>query len=85
MYLDNRETFEVVDALLVGLMHLMGMDIILLSPNGGNNIELVIDKQFINTVQLEEFVQELPLLESGTSSERGAKKSLLHRLFSSLK
>ena len=84
MYLDNRETFEVVDALLIGLIHLMGMDIILLSPNGGNNIELVIDKQFINTVQLEEFVQELPLVESETS-EKGVRKSLFHRLFSSLK
>ena len=81
-YLNSRETFDVVDALLVGLLHLMGLDIIILSPNGGNNIELSIAKQFINTVQLEEFVQDLPLDETAAVDKGNGKKSLLQRLFS---
>ena len=81
-YLNSRETFEAVDALLVGLLHLMGLDIIILSPNGGNNIELSIAKQFINTVQLEEFVQDLPLDETAAVDKGNGKKSLLQRLFS---
>lgn len=81
-YLNSREIFEAVDALLVGLLHLMGLDIIILSPNGGNNIELSIAKQFINTVQLEEFVQDLPLDETAAVDRGNGKKSLLQRLFS---
>lgn len=80
-YFNNREVFDPVDALLVAFFHLMGMDIVILSPNGGNNIELVIDKAFVNFIQLQEYVQDLPLPTHNVGSGN-TKKSLLQRLFS---
>ncbi len=61
MYVNSRETFNQDDGMLLGLLRTMGMDIILLSPNGANNMEIVISDKFINAIKLEEFVYDLPL------------------------
>ena len=61
MYVNSREPFNQDDAMLIGLFKTMGIDILLLSPNSANNLELVISEKFINTIQLEEFVHDLPL------------------------
>ena len=61
MYLNSRDPIQTDDALLLGLLRMIGLDIIILSPNGANNIELVINEKFINQIKLEEFVYDLPL------------------------
>ena len=61
LYLNGRDTFHTDDAMLLGLLRTMGSDIIILSPNGANNIELVISDKFINQIKLEEFVYDLSL------------------------
>jgi len=61
MYVNSREPFNQDDAMLLGLLRTIGIDVILLSPNGANNIELVISEKFINPIKLDEFVYDLPL------------------------
>lgn len=61
MYVNSRDTFNQDDAMLLGLLRMMGLDVLLLSPNGANNIELVISDKFINQIKLDEFVYDLPL------------------------
>ena len=61
IYLNSRDTFNTDDAMLLGLLRAMGLDFVLLSPNGANNIELVISDKLINHIKLEEFVYDLPL------------------------
>lgn len=61
MYVNSRDTFNQDDAMLLGLLRMMGLDVLLLSPNGANNIELVISEKFINQIKLDEFVYDLPL------------------------
>lgn len=60
LYLNKASTFHTDDAMLLGLLHIMGFDIIILSPNGANTIELVISEKFINPIKLEAFVDDLP-------------------------
>lgn len=79
-YLNGRDIFALHDGLLLGLFHLMGFDIIIFSPNGANNVELVIEEEFINTIRLEEFVQDLPIQTAPQHAEQ--KKSLFQRIFS---
>ncbi len=74
IYLNSRDTFSTEDTMLLGLLRTIGLDIIIFSPNGANNIELVISSKFINQIKLDEFVYDLPL--------RSAKKgSLFSKLF----
>ena len=74
IYLNSRDTFGTDDAMLLGLLRTIGLDIIILSPNGANNIELVVSDKFINQIKLDEFVYDLPL--------KSAKKgSLFSKLF----
>ena len=61
MYVNSRDTFNQDDAMLLGLLRMMGLDVLLLSPNGANNLELVISDKFINQIKLDEFVYDLPL------------------------
>lgn len=61
MYVNSRDTFNQDDAMLLGLLRMMGLDVILLSPNGANNLELVISDKFINQIKLDEFIYDLPL------------------------
>lgn len=61
LYVNSRDTFNQDDAMLLGLLRMMGLDVILLSPNGANNLELVISDKFINQIKLDEFVYDLPL------------------------
>jgi len=61
IYVNSRDTFNQDDAMLLGLLRTMGLDVILLSPNGANNMELVISEKFINQIKLDEFVYDLPL------------------------
>ena len=65
LYVNSREAFNQDDAMLLGLLRAIGIDIILLSPNGANNIELVISDKFINPIKLDEFVYDLPLKAPG--------------------
>ena len=65
LYVNSREAFNQDDAMLLGLLRAIGIDIILLSPNGANNIELVISDKFINPIKLDEFVYDLPLKTPG--------------------
>lgn len=60
-YINSRDTFNQDDAMMLGLLHAIGIDVLLLVPNGANNIELVISDKFINQIKLDEFVYDLPL------------------------
>lgn len=77
-YLNGRQIFEKDDALLLGFLNRAGFDLVILSPNGANNIELVIEESFVNVIKLEEFVQDLPLKKQ---SKAEGKKTLLQRIF----
>ncbi|MEE1072155.1 MAG: YceG family protein [Cellulosilyticum sp.] len=77
MYINSREPFNQDDAMLLGLMRIIGMDVILLSPNGANNLELVISEKFINSIKLDEFVHDLPL----KTPSKNKKESFFSRLF----
>lgn len=61
IYLNSRESFNEDDAMMLGLLRNIGLDILLLSPNGANNIELVISDKFINQIKLDELAYDLPL------------------------
>lgn len=76
MYVNSREPFNQDDAMLLGLMRTIGIDVILLSPNGANNIELVISEKFINSIKLDEFIYDLPLK---SPSKKGSFFSKLFR------
>lgn len=76
-YVNSREPFHQDDALLIGLLRSIGLDIILLSPNGANNIELIISDKFINQIKLEEFVYDLEL----KAPSRSKKGSFFSKLF----
>ncbi|MBP3886056.1 MAG: hypothetical protein J6F30_00155 [Cellulosilyticum sp.] len=78
MYINSREPFNQDDAMLLGLLRTIGVDVILLSPNGANNIELVISDKFINHIKLDEFVHDLPLK---APSKTGKKGSFFSKLF----
>lgn len=75
LYLSGRETFHTDDAMLLGLLHLMSFDLIIMSPNGANNIELMISDKFINFIKLETFVDNLSF------KPPTKKKSFLSKLF----
>ena len=75
IYLNSRDTFGTDDAMLLGLLRTIGMDIIILSPNGANNIELVLSDKFINQIKLDEFIYDLPL----KSVKKGSLFSKLFR------
>lgn len=75
LYVNSREAFNQDDAMLLGLLRAIGIDIILLSPNGANNIELVISDKFINPIKLDELVYDLPL------KAPGKKGSFFSKLF----
>lgn len=77
LYVNSREPFNQDDAMLLGLFRNIGMDIILLSPNGANNLELVISDKFINQIKLEEFVYDLELKSPG----KAKKGSFFSKLF----
>lgn len=76
IYVNSRESFNQDDAMLLGLLRTIGIDVILLSPNGANNIELVISDKFINHIKLDEFVHNLPLK---APSKKGSLFSKLFR------
>ena len=76
LYVNSREPFNQDDAMLLGLMRTIGIDVILLSPNGANNIELVISDKFINQIKLDEFVYDLELK---APSKKGSFFSKLFR------
>ena len=61
LYINSKELFYEEDALLLGLLHRMGLDVLLLSPNGASTIEQMISSSFINDIKLDVFVQDLPL------------------------
>lgn len=60
-YINSRDTFTPDDAMMLGLLRCMGIDVLLLSPNGANNMELMISDRFINQIKLDQFVYDLPL------------------------
>lgn len=76
LYVNSRETFNEDDAMLLGLMRTIGIDVILLSPNGANNIEMVISEKFINQIKLDEFAYDLVLK---SPSKKGSFFSKLFR------
>lgn len=76
MYVNSREPFNQDDAMLLGLLRHIGVDVILLSPNGANNIELIISEKFINQIKLDEFVYDLPL-----KAPSSKKTSFFSKLF----
>lgn len=77
LYINSRESFNQDDTMLLGLLRQIGFDIILLAPNGANNIELVISDKFINQVKLEQFVYDLEL----KAPSKAKKGSFFSRLF----
>ena len=78
LYVNSRESFNQDDAMLLGLFRMIGMDIILLSPNGANNLELVISDKFINQIKLEEFAYDLEL-KAPSKTKKGSFFSKLFR------
>ena len=76
IYVNSREVFNTDDAMLLALLRTIGLDIILLSPNGANNIELVISDKFINHIKLDEFVYDFELK---APSKKGSFFSKLFR------
>lgn len=76
MYVNSRDTFNTDDFMLLGLLKAIGLDFILLSPNGANNLELGISNKFINHIKLDEFVYDLQLRPPSNK-----KKSIFNKLF----
>lgn len=75
VYLKNREVFEDEDALVLALLHRIGLDIVILTPNGTNNIELKISTDYLNVIRLEDIVFDLDL------DRKNKKKSFFEKLF----
>jgi hypothetical protein len=75
-YLNSRDVFSVDDSLLLALLHKIGLDIVILSPNGANNIEMTLCDKFITSIKLDEFAYDLPLKSAPK------KTSLFNKLFS---
>lgn len=61
IYLKNRETFEDEDSLIIGFLHRIGLDILILTPNGSNNLESTISTNYLNVIRLEEMVSDLDI------------------------
>lgn len=75
IYLKNREIFEDEDALLLGLLHRIGLDIVILTPNATDNIELKISTDYLNVIRLEDIVFDLDL------ERKTKKKSFFQKFF----
>ncbi len=75
IYLKNREMFEDEDVLLLALLHRIGLDIVILTPNGTDNIELKISTDYLNVIRLEEVAFDLDL------DKKTKKKSFFEKLF----
>ncbi|WP_027623812.1 YceG family protein [Clostridium lundense] len=75
IYLKNRETFEDEDALLLGLLHRIGLDIVILTPNGTDNIELKVSTDYLNVIRLEDIAFDLDL------DKKNKRKSFFEKLF----
>lgn len=75
LYLNTNENFHTDDVLLLSLFRNMGLDIILLSPNGAHTIEQFIPSSHMTHIQLECFADHYPL-KAPTQ-----KKSFFSKLF----
>lgn len=76
MYINSRETFNTDDAMFIGFLRFIGLDFVLLCPNGANNLEMIISPKFITEIQLEDFVYDLPLKAASSK-----KNSFFGKLF----
>lgn len=74
LYLNAHETCSPPDALLLGFLHIVGLDIIILSPSGTSNVELTLSSRFINFIKLDQFVSDFTL-------KAPSKKGFFNKLF----
>ncbi|MEG0086066.1 MAG: YceG family protein, partial [Niameybacter sp.] len=79
LYINNRATFTIQSSMLLALFHTMGFDILLLCPNGANNIEMMLSSQYIKTLRLPELAYDLELKNPET--EKPKSKSFFNKFF----
>ena len=75
MYLDKREVFTEDDALIVGYLHKLGFDILLLSPSRFTDIEMQISSDYLNTIRLQEAALNVDIYKMITK-----KKSFIQKI-----
>ncbi|SQC00210.1 Uncharacterised protein [Clostridium tetanomorphum] len=59
----------------MGLLHRIGLDIVILTPNATDNIELKISTDYLNVIRLEDIVFDLDL------ERKTKKKSFFQKFF----
>lgn len=74
LYLNGTVPCDVKTALLLGFLHICGLDIVIFSPNGTSNINAMIAPRFISDIKLEELVNDFGI-------QSPPKKSFFDRLF----
>ena len=70
----NESTFSDEDIIIIGFLHLVGFDIVILTPTGYNNIENGIDKYYYDIHKLEDFKFDLNPEKNNTAEKQGPLK-----------
>lgn len=53
VFIDNEDTISVPLQLILGYLHIVGMDIVIFNPSGLFNINYILKPTIINTVRLD--------------------------------
>lgn len=74
LYLKEGVSCDTKAALLIGFLHTVGFDLIILSPSGATNIDQFFTSKYLNDIKLEEFVTNF-------SEAQNPKKGFFSKLF----
>ncbi len=82
---DNDESiFNHEDMIIIGFLHLIGFDIVILTPTGYNNIESGINKYYYDIHKMEDFKFNLEFEQYKEEEKKGLTKKGLFGFFNNL-
>ena len=80
IFLEDRQIFNLNDALFLHYLNLIGLDIVIFSPMGSDSIEQFLFDNYLNKITLEEMDFELTL-DKLKDLKKTEKKTFLQKIF----
>lgn len=81
IYLKDRESFDLINALFVHYLNLIGMDIVIYSPTGTESIENYLFGNYLNVISMDEMVYDLSYEKLNSYQKIEKKKGFFEKLF----
>lgn len=61
LFLEKINSLSNLDILLLGYLHTLGLDILIFTPSGGSNLDLILSKKMFSTLNLESLNNDVSL------------------------